>query len=359
MTFLTILAALLMLGIMIMVHEFGHFISARMTGIAVQQFSIGFGPKLFGWKSKKYETEFMVRALIPIGGYCMFYGEDDAQGKHVDDPRSYYKQGVWKRMFSVLMGPAMNLVLAFVVAVGLFFIGGVQTVVPYVATIEANSPAAQAGLQTGDIFASINGQDVQDGTTDKVASLIRAYKEGDAPLEVQVLRGQENTPVTLSVVPFYDQQNERFRLGIEIGGMPGQDMQRVSFGEAVSRGYTTCVEAGKLILNGLRDLIFKGEGLEESAGPVGIVQQISVQTQQYGLQGYLFLLIILSINLGLVNLLPIPGLDGSRVLFMLVEAVFRKPVNRRAEAMIHLAGFAILVSAMLFLTYRDIQRLIQ
>ena len=359
MTFLTILAALVMLGIMIMVHEFGHFISARMTGIAVQQFSIGFGPKLFGWKSKKHDTEFMVRLIIPIGGYCMFYGEDDAQGKHVDDPRSYYKQSVWKRMFSVIMGPAMNLVLAFVVAVGLFFIGGIQTVVPYVATVESNSPAAQAGLEPGDIFLSINGQNVQDGTTDKVASLIRAFKEGDEPLAVQVLRGQDNTQVTLSVTPFYDASNQRFRLGIEIGGIPGQAMKRISFGEAVSRGYATCVDAGKLILNGLKNLIFKGEGLEESAGPVGIVQQISVQTQQYGLQGYLYLLIILSINLGLVNLLPIPGLDGSRLLFMLVEAIFRKPVNRKAEAMIHLAGFAVLISAMLFLTYRDIQRLIQ
>jgi regulator of sigma E protease len=359
MTFLTILAALVMLGIMIMVHEFGHFISARMTGIAVQQFSIGFGPKLFGWKSKKHDTEFMVRLIIPIGGYCMFYGEDDAQGKHVDDPRSYYRQNVWKRMFSVLMGPAMNLVLAFVVAVGLFFIGGIQGVVPYAETIEPNSPAAQAGMEPGDIFLSINGQDVQDGSTDKVVAITNAFKEGDAPLEVIVLRGQENTEVTLHVTPFYDTQEQRPRMGIGLGGIPQNETRRISIGEAVSRGYILCVDASKLILGGLRDLIFKGQGLEESAGPVGIVQQISVQTQQYGLQGYLYLLIILSINLGLVNLLPIPGLDGSRFLFMLVEAIFRKPVNRRAEAMIHLAGFAILISAMIFLTYRDIQRLIQ
>ena len=129
MTFLLILAAILLLGIMIVVHELGHFFSACMVGIAVQQFSIGFGPKLLKWKSKKYDTEFMIRA-IPLGGYCMYYSEDDVEGKQVDDPRAFHKQKVWKRMFTVLMGPAMNFVLACVVAVSLFYIGGVQTRIP-------------------------------------------------------------------------------------------------------------------------------------------------------------------------------------------------------------------------------------
>ena len=358
MTFLLILAAILLLGILIVVHELGHFWAARWTGIAVSQFSVGFGPKLIKWKSKKYDTEFMIRA-IPLGGYCLFVGEDDAQGKHEEDPRAYNKQKVWKRMLSVIMGPAMNFVLAFVAAVLLFGIGGIQSVWPYVADIEVGGPAAQAGFEKGDILSSVNGQSVLDGTTETVVKLIGTFKQGDDPLFVEVLRGADKTPVVLNVMPFYDEAGQRFRIGISIDGMLAPEKIRLSLGETISYSYNLCVNAGKLILTGLKDLFSTGKGLDQSAGPVGIVSEIAQQTRQYGLDGYLYLLIILSINLGLVNLLPIPGLDGSRFLFMLVEAVFRKPINRKAEAVIHLAGFALLLSVMLFFTFKDIQRLIQ
>ncbi len=356
MTFLLVLAAILLLGILIVVHELGHFWAARWTGISVQQFSVGFGPKLIKWKSKKYDTQFMVRA-IPLGGYCMFVGEDDAQGKHDEDPHAYHKQKVWKRMLSVLMGPGMNFVLAFVVAVLLFYIGGVQAAVPYVSSLEPNGPAAQAGFEAGDIFYSVNGQNVQDGTTNTVVDIIGSYRAGDAPFEVQVLRGAEKTPVTIAVTPFFDEAMGKARIGVIVANMPVEGRIRISFGQAVRYSYETCVNAGELILGGLKNLIFHGEGLDQSAGPVGIVSEIATQTRQYGLDGYLYLLVILSINLGLVNLLPIPGLDGSRFLFMLVEAIFRKPINRKAEAVIHLTGFALLVTAMLFFTFQDIQRL--
>lgn len=358
MTFLLVLAAILLLGILIVVHELGHFWAARLTGISVHQFSVGFGPKLLKWKSKKYETEFMLRA-IPLGGYCMFVGEDDAEGKHEDDPRAYHKQKVWKRMLSVLMGPGMNFVLAFVVAVLLFYIGGVQTVIPYVSSVEPTGPAALAGFEAGDVLYSVNGQNIQDGTTEKVVNVISGYKAGDAPLAVTVLRGADLAPVTLSVTPFLDENTGKPRIGVMIGGMLAPEKARISFGESVKLSYNTCVSAGKIILGGLRDLVFHGQGLEQSAGPVGIVSEIATQTREYGLDGYLYLLIILSINLGLVNLLPIPGLDGSRLLFMLVEAIFRKPINRKAEAVIHLTGFALLVTVMIFFTFKDIQRLFQ
>ncbi len=358
MTIFLILAAILLLGILIVVHELGHFWAARATGIAVHQFSVGFGPKLITWKSKKYDTEFMIRA-IPLGGYCMFVGEDDAQGNHDDDPKAYNKQKVWKRMLSVVMGPAMNFVLAFVAAVLLFGIGGIQSVWPYVNGVEEGSPAAQAGFEQGDILSAVNGQSVLDGTTSTVVGLIGAYQKGDEPLLVEVLRGAEKTPVQLSVTPFFDEASQRYRVGIGVDSMLAPDKIRLSFGETISYSYNVCLNAGKLILGGLRDLLSTGKGLNESAGPVGIVSEITQQTRQYGLEGYMYLMIILSINLGLVNLLPIPGLDGSRFLFMVVEGIFRRPINRKAEAIIHLSGFVLLLSAMLFFTFKDIQRLIQ
>ncbi len=358
MTFLLILAAILLLGILIVVHELGHFWAARWTGISVHQFSVGFGPKLLKWKSKKYDTEFMIRA-IPLGGYCMFVGEDDAQGKHDEDPRAYNKQKVWKRMLSVIMGPGMNFVLAFVVAVLLYGIGGVQGLWPYIDSLQAGSPAEQAGFEQGDIISAVNGQTALDGTMDTVSLLIGGYKQGDEPLLIEVLRGADKTPVVVPVTPFFDEAENRFRIGINMRSMLAPDKIRLSFGEAIDYSYHLCVDAGKLILGGLKDLFATGKGLDQSAGPVGIVSEITQQTRQYGLDGYLYLLIILSINLGLVNLLPIPGLDGSRLLFMLVEAIFRKPINRKAEAVIHLAGFALLLSVMLFFTFKDIQRLIR
>jgi regulator of sigma E protease len=358
MTFLLILAAILLLGIMIIAHEYGHFISARMTGIAVQQFSIGFGPKLLKWKSKKYETEFMVRA-IPVGGYCMYYAEDDVEGKQMDDPRAFHKQKVWKRMFSVLMGPGMNFLLAFVVAVLLFSIGGVQKQVPYIYSVDPAGPAAQAGFEPGDIFYSVNGQNVQDGTTETVVNLIGGYQAGNEPIQVTVLRGAKQESLTLTVTPFYDTAIQKSRIGVTISPISVPGKTYLSFGKAVKYSFDVCVNAGQIILGGLKDLIFHGQGLDQSAGPVGIVSQIAQQTRDYGLDGYLELLIILSINLGLVNLLPIPGLDGSRILFLLVEAIFRKPINRKAEAVIHLTGFALLITVMLFFTFKDIQRLFQ
>ncbi len=356
MTILSILAAILLLGILVTIHEFGHFIAARLTGILVQQFSVGFGPKLVGWKSKKYETEFMIRG-IPLGGYCMFYGEDDAQGKHVDDPRAYNRQSVWKRMFSVLMGPLMNFVLAFVVAVFFFLLGGVYEAVSVVENVEPSSPAAQAGLMPGDVLYNVQGQETEQSAGDALIAAASAYREGDDPLQIQVDR--KGDIQTLLIKPFFDQVENRYRIGVSISLTAGDKTVPVSFPDAVRYGYKNCVSAGTIILGGLKNLVFKGEGLENSAGPVGIVQVISQQTREFGLRGFFNLLIVFSINLGLINLLPIPGLDGSRFLFMLVEAVRRKPINQRAEAMVHFAGYVLLLGIMIFFTYQDVLRLLQ
>ena len=160
MTTLYVLAAILMLGIMVTVHEAGHFFAARLTGIPVKEFAIGFGPKLLSWKSKKYETQFFLR-LIPAGGYCMFYGEDDTQGKEVNDPRAIGHYAVWKRFITVFMGPAMNFLLALVVASALFMAVGEDIGGDYgyavVQSVGENTPASQAGLRKGDVLLSVTG----------------------------------------------------------------------------------------------------------------------------------------------------------------------------------------------------------
>ena len=178
-----ILLAILLLAILITVHEFGHFLAARAMKIEVREFAIGMGPKLIGWKSRKYETAFSVRA-IPIGGYCAFYGEDDPTGKSKDDPRAFPKQNVWKRLFVILMGPMMNFVLALY----------------------------SAGMQAGDRVTEINGKNMLDGTMDTLLDTLQDWKAGDEPLQMTVKRGDETLHMEMS--PVWDETEKKMRRSI-------------------------------------------------------------------------------------------------------------------------------------------------
>ena len=206
-----ILLAILLLAILITVHEFGHFLAARAMKIEVREFAIGMGPKLFGWKSRKYETAFAVRA-IPVGGYCAFYGEDDPTGKSRDDPRAFPKQNVWKRLFVILMGPMMNFVLAFVVATVFYWVNGISVVTgvdPYIAEIMAAGPANFAGMEAGDRVTEINGKNMLDGTVDTLLDTIQAWKEGDGPLQMTVERGDKT--LHMEMTPVWDETEQHRR----------------------------------------------------------------------------------------------------------------------------------------------------
>ena len=351
MTILYVLLAILLLGILIMVHEFGHFAVARLCGIAVKEFSLGFGPVIWQHKSKKSDTTFSIRP-IPMGGYCMFYGDtdDDPNDSTKDDPRNYNKAPVWKRMLSVLAGPGMNFVLAFVVAIALMGVYGAVATTPVVQEVKAGMPAAEAGLQAGDIFVRVNQTEVENGTVQDVSNAIGAYASS-APVEITVLRdGQEQT---FTVTPQYDSELERYRVGVTIA----QGYEKMPASSILPSAWSLCKQASVAIVESLGKLFTTGEGLNDAAGPVGVVSLVAQQTQQGGLEIYLYLLVILSINLGLMNLIPIPGLDGSRLIFMLIEAIRRKPVNQKIEAGVHLCGYVLLFGIMIFFTFKDVLRL--
>lgn len=352
-----IILALLLLAILITVHEFGHFLAARAMKIEVREFAIGMGPKIIGWKSKKYETDFSIRA-VPLGGFCAFYGEDDTTGESKDDPRAFPKQNVWKRMFVILMGPMMNLVLAFVVATCFFWANGVEVqtgVDPYIVEVAAAGPAHSAGLQADDIITEINGVNMLDGTQTTLFNTIGNWKEGDAPLKMTVRRDDETFETEMT--PFWDEEEGKMRIGVIIGGKALTETQPVSFLEGIQYSWQLCVNVSGTILNLVKRLVTTGKGLEETAGPVGIISEVSQRVQRNGIKEFISLLAMLSINLGLMNLLPIPGLDGSRLVFGLVEIVRRKPVPAEKEAMVHMAGMVLLFGFILFVTYRDIVRL--
>lgn len=351
MTILYVLLAILLLGILIMVHEFGHFAVARLCGIAVKEFSLGFGPVIWQHKSKKSDTTFSIRP-IPMGGYCMFYGDtdDDPNGSTKDDPRNYNKAPVWKRMLSVLAGPGMNFVLAFVVSIALMGVYGAVATTPVVQEVEDGMPAAEAGLQAGDIFVRVNQTEVENGTVQDVSNAIGA-DASSAPVEITVLRdGQEQT---FTVTPQYDSELERYRVGVTIA----QGYEKMPASSILPSAWSLCKQASVAIVESLGKLFTTGEGLNDAAGPVGVVSLVAQQTQQGGLEIYLYLLVIISINLGLMNLIPIPGLDGSRLIFMLIEAIRRKPVNQKIEAGVHLCGYVLLFGIMIFFTFKDVLRL--
>lgn len=348
-----VLLALLLLGILITVHEFGHFAFSRLCGIPVKEFSIGFGPKLLQWKSKKHDTVFSIRP-IPLGGFCMFYGDtdDDPEGKMKDDPRNYNNAPVWKRMISVFAGPFMNFVLAFVVAVGMMSVYGVVVGTPFITDVNEGEPAQIAGLQAGDEFVTVRGIDVTNQSVSEVSAAIGDISGGET-VEMTVLRNGET--LDFAIQPVYDAAEGRYMIGIMIQ----QGYRKMPAGQVIPAAWGLCVDASTAIVDALGKLVTTGEGLDQTSGPVGVVQLVAEQTQQGGLEIFLYLMVLISINLGLMNLLPIPGLDGSRLIFMLIEAVRRKPVEQKIESMIHLAGYALLLGMMMFFTFKDVLRIFQ
>ena len=359
---LPILLAILLLGILVTVHEFGHFIFARICGIAVREYAIGFGPRLLHWTGKQ-GTEFSIR-LIPMGGYCAFYGEDTTDKDALADPRAFPKQAVWKRLITVLMSPGMNFILAFLVLFFYIWIGGTTSTLPTVVSVEAGGPAEEAGLLAGDYILSVNGLDLTDKGLEAFTGAIS--EEAGAALEMTVER--TDGLHTLTLVPFYDEAYERYRIGITVStaartqtdanGRTHYVTRPAAFGEAASISWNNCIYAGSSMLTALKNLVTTGEGLENTSGPVGIVSLVSSEVQTGGLDAFINLLILISINLGLMNLLPIPGLDGSRLIFLLLEIIRRKPIPPEKEAIVHMCGFVLLIGLMIFFTYSDIMKLI-
>lgn len=355
MTILYVFAAILLFGILITVHEAGHFFAARLSKIPVREFAIGFGPKILKWHSKKHETEFYLRA-IPLGGYCAFYGEDDTTGEFKDDPRAFNNFGVGKRLFTIIMGPVMNLVLAFVVAILLFTLSGIPVPDgPHVTMVHAvnDGGAAQAaGIQPNDYILSLDGQPV----TDNLTELLDAAESGQTrEIVVQRLVDGQMQDITLSITPAYNPAENKYMIGIMMSIAQPLKMVPGSFQQIVQNALEMSYRAASMVVNAIKNLITRGEGAGEVAGVVGITKMIVDEIQRTQLQGYLYLMVVISINLGLMNLLIIPGLDGSRIVFLLIEAVRGKPISK--EGYVHAAGMIFLFALMILITFRDVVRL--
>jgi len=363
-----IITFLFMLSVLVVLHEYGHFLVARRNGVRVNEFAVGMGPKLFGWTSKRSGTLYSIRAL-PIGGYCAMEGEDgktseaeqqrefrdrlDAPSTAVAAPSAVNFQGKtpWQRLAIVLAGPVANFILCYVIlVVGAFSFGVMgNTPTAIVGEVKAGYPASAIGLQVGDKIVAIGGTQIRDGN--QVVSIMHASK--GKRLDLVYDRSGERRETFVTPVPCLPGS----KLGC-IGIIPASQFTHVAPLAALTI-------SGQEFL-GIADQTFSSLGLlvthftqyaSQVSGPIGMGQAAGV-VQDFGWGPYLMLAATISFALGLFNLLPIPALDGGRAAFIIAELLRGKPVDPDKEAMVHIGGFAVLIALMLLVAAHDIARIV-
>ena len=355
-TVISILIFAIMFTVIVASHEFGHFLLAKLNGISVVEFSIGMGPTLLHFT--KGGTKYSLK-LLPIGGACMFEGEngladeEDENGKKKElSDGAFMKANVWKRIETVLAGPLFNFILAFIFA--LIVVGFCGTDKPVIQATMVGYPAEAAGIEPGDLITKIGNEKIH---IYRQISLISAINQGEN-LDIEYVR--DGKTYTTTIVPQYDEETDRYYIGIlgsgEVVECKGFDLFKYSIYETEYWfGYTfKCL---KMLVGGKLTK-------DDVAGPVGMTQQIEdtyEAVKPYGVSSVVFtmmeLAMLISVNLGVLNLLPIPALDGGRLLFMLIEVVRGKPVPPEKEGIVHLIGMAALFILMIFVLFNDIMRL--
>ncbi|HZJ83892.1 MAG TPA: M50 family metallopeptidase [Clostridia bacterium] len=342
-TIVTIITAIILFGVIVLTHELGHFLTANWVGIPAEEFSIGMGPKIYQRKGKK--TAFSLRAL-PIGGYVKFIDEDEKS----DNPRAFGNASVWKRILVIISGPIMNFLLAILLLAIFFMSFGTYQISTNILEIVDGGPAQEAGLQEGDKIIEINGVKADQGNEEKGIEQFRHVisQDGSNPLQITIERKGEIE--SFAVQPNYSEERDVYEIGIVFG-----QLERHGILSAIGLGF---VQTGRLIVmmvQLLGGLIFKGQGLSEVVGPIGIVGEIG-RAVQSGLQDVMNLAIVITLNLGIINLVPFPALDGGRLALLLVEAVRGKPMDQTKEGYIHVIGFILLMLLMIVVTFKDVVR---
>jgi regulator of sigma E protease len=337
---LSILWAILVFGILIFIHELGHFGVAKLFGIRVKEFAIGFGPVL--GSVQRGETRYSLRG-IPLGGFVLMGGMEEGEE---DDPRGYLRKPVYARFLTILAGPVMNFLLATLIFVGYFAAVPSHPTNTLGQVLEqcgsVTCPAYAAGLRTGDRVTAVGGVPVS-GWSDL---LTLVGESAGKPLQVQFERAGQRQTVT--VTPIQVEANT-WRIGV------APAYERLTLGQSLTVGTRTTWLISTQILRELGKVV-TGQIRPEFQGPIGITVMIADQARE-GLPSLLQLTAFLSINLGLFNLLPIPALDGSRLVFLLVEAIRGRRVDPKRESMVHLVGFLLLLGLMVVTAYGDIVRL--
>lgn len=337
-TVLSVIAALLVLSLLVMIHELGHYTAGRLLGFTILEFAIGMGPVLY--KKTKNGIQYSIR-LFPIGGMCRFLGEDEDMPH---DEHSFNMQKVWKRIVVVIAGPVMNLLFAFLAAI--ITLAAFGDFVPEVYQVTEDSPAYAAGVQIGDVIMKVNGKKVM--YFNQTSDLIQAADPDGFTITVE--RGGE--PVLLNLKSEYDEETGKSLIGIGITAT----RMKFGFGDTIGRSgaYITSTLSETFQFFGS---LAKGEvSSSDVSGPAGIIAYISEAVRTSG-EDVMRLAVLISASLGIMNLLPIPALDGGRLVFMVIEVIRGKAIAPEKEGMVHFVGLILLFGLLIFLTYNDITNL--
>ncbi|GAB6137619.1 RIP metalloprotease RseP [Halanaerobaculum tunisiense] len=354
----TIISFIVVLGVLVFIHELGHFLVAKYVGVQVEEFAIGMGPLLAG--KEVGETLYSIR-IFPLGGFCKMTGEmpvdeEDSDPEEVrlyqealDKGKCLFQKSVGERIAVISMGPVMNFLLAAILFMSIFTIFG-QPVDTSSSTVIGrvipDQPAQQAGLQEGDEILAVNGHQVENWT--QLATRINNHPEKEIILKVQ----REQEVFNLEVTPRLDQERDVGLIGI----VPILQRESVSLVKAVWLG----IRQAGLVIYGLIAALYKmitGQMAAQVSGPVKIAQMVGQATES-GLLRLLNLSAIISVNLGVMNLLPFPALDGGRLVFLGVEVIRGEPIDSEKEGLVHLVGFMILIALFILIVIKDVTSII-
>lgn len=340
---LTIVSAIFVFGLLVLFHEFGHFITAKAVGMRVDEFAIGFGPKLV---SRRYgETVYSLR-IIPLGGFNKIAGMDPDE---VKDERAYSAKPIWARMLVILAGSLMNFILPILLFFGVFMMSGINTPSsePILGEVLSGKSAEKAGLMTGDHIIKIDGEEID--SWKKLVEVVQV--NGGKILKVDFVR--DGAPMSANLIPEYDDKAKRALVGVMSSFTTYQPGIGESLGMAVQN---TGLIIYKMV-EGLGQMVV-GKAEADLAGPLGVAQMAG-DVAQIGFGPLLQFAAALSINLGIINLLPIPALDGGHFVTLVIEGVRGKPLNEKYMQYAQMVGFMLLMGLMLFATMNDFSRFMQ
>ncbi len=332
--------AIVLFLILIVIHEFGHFIAAKAMGVRVNEFAIGFGPKIIKWG--KGETKYAIN-LVPLGGYCAMEGEDEESG----DARAFCNKKPWRRFVIVVMGALFNLILGLIL-VAITLAPQTRFTTTTVASFHENAVSSQCGLAEGDKIIAVDGRKIF--TTYDLSYAFSNVDDG----AIDIIVKRDGKKINIDGVKFESEEIDGIKYLTVDFYVEGKDKTFTSF---IGHTFDTAVSYCAVVYRSLIDLLTGRYGVSAMSGPVGVTAAIGSVAKQ-NLFNVLPIMALITINLGLFNLLPFPALDGGRLVFILFEMIVRKPVPQKYEAIVHAVGMALLLLLMLLITVKDIWTLI-
>ena len=350
-----------MLGLIIAIHEFGHLVAAKMFGVYVSEYAIGMGPTLF---SKQYgETKYSLRAF-PLGGFCAIAGdseggpESEVDISNIPPERTLTGISPLKRIVVMLAGVFMNCVLAWVIFAMIILSNGYYATSskPVILAVQENSPAMNAGIKEGDIVEKVelpNGLSISTDSYTELVSFLSTY-EGDGAWKMKMNRDGER--IDIEVAPEYIEAEERYMIGIGFGSA-AVDVKKVNIFNSLIFSLDYMKTMLKIMISSLVSIFVGKIGVDNLSGPVGIYSTVK-ETATLGFSYYIQLIAVVSLNIGLMNLIPLPVFDGGRVVLTTIEMIIGRPINKKFEAVIMSISLAIMLFLIIFVTYNDIGKII-